>query len=47
MLDLDASSERIKTSLKKVELEDLRYSHRLTNRKQLDSLVGLSLWKKE
>lgn len=46
MLNLDAASEKIRSKLKKLEMEKRRLKHQIMNRKQLEVISGLSLWGK-
>lgn len=45
MFTLDKATENVKSRLKKVELERRIFQHRMLNKKQLDSLSGMSLWR--
>lgn len=46
MITLDGAIENIKETLKKVEFQKRLITHRTINRKQLESLSGMNLWKK-
>jgi ATP synthase F1 gamma subunit len=44
MLALDQSVDKIEKRLDKVELEGVRLRHKIQNRKQLQTITGISLW---
>lgn len=46
MITLDGTIENIKEILKGIEFQKRLISHRTMNRKQLESLSGISLWKR-
>lgn len=46
MVNLDASTERIKTKLKAVWLDEQRLRHAAINNKLLNSIAGIALWQK-
>lgn len=45
MITLDKSIENIRSEIKKVELQKRIISHRSMNRKQIEQLSGISLWR--
>lgn len=44
MLSLDRASERIGNRLKEIKIDKLKLSHKISNKKQLHSLSGVTLW---
>ncbi|OGM32102.1 hypothetical protein A2803_00870 [Candidatus Woesebacteria bacterium RIFCSPHIGHO2_01_FULL_44_21] len=44
IMTLDRSGENIKTSLKELNLDKLRVTHRLKNKKLLESISSVNLW---